>query len=327
MPLRLTTYYPGNDIPPLPGTDTFHSTELFHIYQSTPGYSPLLIVASEDGQVVAKLLAVVRKSVRMFPPSIIRRCEIFGTGEYFTPEDRREAIFTDMLQRLTDEALRSAFLIEFRNLSNPRFAYKAFKQCRYFAVNWLRVRNSLHSVRRVEERFSPSRVRQVKKGLKNGATVHEAQSVEEVRSFARMLHNVYSSKIRRHFPSKQFFEQLEKETLRGGQSKTFIVEYRGKVIGGSVCIYSGTDVFLWFSGGMRKTYALQYPGILAVWKALDDAHARGYRHLEFMDVGLPFQRHGYREFVLRFGGKQISTRRWFRFRWEWLNRLLGWLYR
>ena len=49
---------------------------------------------------------------------------------------------------------------------------------------------------------------------------------------------------------------------------------------------------------------------------------RGYRHLEFMDVGLPFRKHGYREFVLRFGGKQSSTRRWFRFRWNWLNRVL-----
>ena len=68
--------------------------------------------------------------------------------------------------------------------------------------------------------------------------------------------------------------------------------------------------------------ALQYPGILAVWKALDDAKQRGYRHLEFMDVGLPFRKHGYREFVLRFGGKQSSTRRWFRFRWNWLNRVL-----
>ena len=73
---------------------------------------------------------------------------------------------------------------------------------------------------------------------------------------------------------------------------------------------------------IRKTYALQYPGILAVWKALDDAKQRGYRHLEFMDVGLPFRKHGYREFVLRFGGKQSSTRRWFRFRWNWLNRVL-----
>ena len=77
---------------------------------------------------------------------------------------------------------------------------------------------------------------------------------------------------------------------------------------------------------MRKTYALQYPGILAVWYALVDAKRRGYRHLEFMDVGLPFHHHGYREFVLRFGGRQISTRRWFRLKWQWLNRLLSWLY-
>lgn len=73
---------------------------------------------------------------------------------------------------------------------------------------------------------------------------------------------------------------------------------------------------------MRKTYALQYPGILAVWKALRDAHQNGFRHMEFMDVGLPFKKHGYRDFVLRFGGKQSSTRRWFRFRWQWLNDLL-----
>lgn len=58
------------------------------------------------------------------------------------------------------------------------------------------------------------------------------------------------------------------------------------------------------SGGMRKTYALQYPGVLAVWKALEDAHERGFHHLEFMDVGLPFRRHGYRDFVLRFGGNK-----------------------
>ena len=73
---------------------------------------------------------------------------------------------------------------------------------------------------------------------------------------------------------------------------------------------------------MRKTYALQYPGILAVWKALEDARQRGFHHMEFMDVGLPFRKHGYRDFVLRFGGKQSSTRRWFRVNWNWLNKLL-----
>ena len=39
MPLKLTTYYRGKDIPDLPGTNTFHSKELFQIYESTPGYT------------------------------------------------------------------------------------------------------------------------------------------------------------------------------------------------------------------------------------------------------------------------------------------------
>ena len=61
MPLKLTTYYRGKDIPDLPGTNTFHSKELFQIYESTPGYTPLLIVATEEGhtqdQKVASLLS------------------------------------------------------------------------------------------------------------------------------------------------------------------------------------------------------------------------------------------------------------------------------
>lgn len=326
MPLKLTTYYHGSLIPELPGSSTFHSTALFRIYEATPGYTPLLIVASEEGKPVAKLLAVTRKSVRLFPPAIIKRCEVYGTGEYFSETADREAIFSEMLQRLTDEALRDAFLIEFRNLDNAKFGYKAFRENSYFAINWLRVCNSLADTAQVEERFSPSRIRQIKKGLKNGAQVREAHTAGEIKSFARMLHKVYSAKIRRHFPSMDFFQQLERQMMKSRQSRIFIVTYKDKIIGGSACIYSDDTAYLWFSGGMRKTYALQYPGILAVWYALHDARQRGYRYLEYMDVGLPFHKHGYREFVLRFGGKQISTRRWFRFRWDWLNRVLSKMY-
>ncbi len=322
MPLKLTTYYSGSKVPELPGTNTFHSTELFRIYEATPGYAPVLIVASIDNKPVAKLLSVLRKSVRIFPPGIITRCEIYGTGEYFDDTLDKETIFNDILERLTNEALRNSFLIEFRNLENAMFGYKSFRENSYFAVNWLRVRNSLHNIAKVEERFSPSRIRQIKKGLKNGAQVREIQTKEEIHDFARMLHHVYSSKIRRHFPNIKFFHLLESHLMTKQQSKIFIVTYKEKIIGGSACIYSDDSAYLWFSGGMRKTYALQYPGILAVWKALDDAKQRGFRHVEFMDVGLPFRKHGYREFVLRFGGKQSSTRRWFRFRWDWLNRVL-----
>ncbi|WP_455590696.1 GNAT family N-acetyltransferase [Bacteroides sp.] len=322
MPLKLTTYYRGNEIPDFQGKNTFHSKELFLIYEETPGYTPLLIVASQEGVPVARLLAVIRKSIRFFPPSFIKRCEVYGTGEYLVEEQERESIFGEMLEHLTAEVMRNSFLIEFRNLENTMFGYKYFRANNYFSVNWLRVRNSLHNGINVETRFSPSRLRQVKKGLKNNAVVEEAHTVEEIRDFSRMLHHVYSSRIRKHFPNITFFHHMDTRLIHSNQGKIFIVRYKDKIIGGAACIYSGDNAYLWFSGGMRKTYALQYPGILAVWKALTDAQANGYRHMEFMDVGLPFKKHGYRDFVLRFGGKQSSTRRWFRFRWQWLNNLL-----
>lgn len=93
MPVRLSTYRKGNAIPPLPGTNIFHSTELFHVFEMTRGYEPLLIVAYIGNRPVGKLLAVIRKSVRLFPPAIIKRCEIYGTGEYFDEEQNKEDLF------------------------------------------------------------------------------------------------------------------------------------------------------------------------------------------------------------------------------------------
>lgn len=327
MAIKLTTYYAGNSVPNLPGSNTFHSTDLFRIYEATPGYRPILIVATCEGRVVSKLLAVVRRGTRSWFPIHAKRCEVYGEGEYFDPQIDREVLFSEMLQRLTDEALRDCFLIEFRNLSNALWGYKSFKSQGYFAINWLRVYNSLHSSDKVEERFSASRIRQIKKGLQNGAELAEAHTPQDVEEFTQMLRRNYSLKIRRHFPNPVFFHQLQQRLGSPRREKIFLVRYKGRVIGGSACIYSDTTAYLWFSGGMRKTYALQYPGILAVWKAMTDAKSCGYEHLEFMDVGLPYHAHGYREFVLRFGGKQISTRRWFQFRWKWLNRVLRYFYK
>ncbi|WP_321331696.1 GNAT family N-acetyltransferase [uncultured Bacteroides sp.] len=322
MPLKLTTYYRGNEIPDLPGKNIFHSKELFLMYEAAPGYTPILIVASKEGKPVAKLLATTRRSTHFFPPSFIKRCDIYGVGEYLDEQIDKEAVFGEILEHLTNEALRDAFLIEFRNLENPLFGYKHFRANNYFAINWLRVRNSLHSIKSVEERFSASRIRQIKKGLKMGASVYEADSIKDIQAFSHMMRRIYSARIRRYFPGFEFFQHMDTRLIQDGMGKIFVVKYKEKIIGGAVCVFSEDTAYLWFSGGMRKTYALQYPGILSVWMALKDAHENGYRHLEFMDVGLPFRRHGYRDFVLRFGGKQISTRRWFRIRWHFLNNIL-----
>lgn len=327
MPIKLTSYYKGKDIPDdLPGKEIFHSKDLFLLYEAAPGYDPLMIVASQNNKPVAKLLAVIRKQASMIPISLGKRCEVYGIGEYFVEDSDKEAIFGSILEHLTQEALRNAYIIEFRNLTHSLDGYKHLRANNYFAINWLKVRNSLHSIKHVEEKFSPSRIRQIKNGLKNGAEVTEAHTAEEIQEYSRMLHKFYSFRIRKYFPSHQFFKLMDKWLIQKGLAKIYIIKYKGKIIGGSSCLYSKDNAYLWFSGGMTKTYAKQYPGVLAVWAALIDAKERGCRHLEFMDVGLPFQKHGYRNFVLHFGGKQSSTRRWFRIRTGLLNNLLRKIY-
>lgn len=326
MSLNIVTYYKANEIPELPGTNIFHSKELFLIYEATPTYAPVLIVAYQNNQPIAKLFVAIRKRTRFLPPLLIQHCVVFGTGEYMDNATDKEAIFGQLLELLTKNILRNSYLVEFRNLENSLFGYKYFRINNYFPVNWLRVRNSLHGQTNLEDRFSESRRRQIRKGIKNGASIYEANSIKEIRGFSKMLRINYSSKVRKHFPSIEFFEHFYEHAVLNGYGKVFIVKYKEKIIGGSVCIFSESTSYLWFSGGMKKTYKKQYPCVLATWKALDYAHKNGYRHLEFVDVGLPFRKHGYREFVLRFGGKQSSTRRWYRFSWNFLNNLMMKIY-
>ena len=324
-PIRLMTYRNGSAIPTLPEQSLSNSSELFQVYGQTPGYTPILVVASIDEIPIAKLQAVIRRSVRIFPPSLIKRCEIFGAGEYFSDIHPQEELFGLMLEHLTNEVLKDCFLIEFRNLPTALFGYKHFRRNKYFPINWIRVYNSLHNLS-PEERLENKRKRQINRSFKYGVTLQEAQSEEDKKTFLQLLKRNYSSKWRKHFPDTKLFQLLTQGSTTGNISRIYTVKYKNRIIGGSFCMYSCDRAYLCFSFGLRKTFAWLHPNAMAIWAALIDAYQRGYPHFEFIDAGLPFQKVGYRNFILSFGGKQVSTRRWFRFRWEWINKLFTRLY-
>lgn len=329
MALKITSYYSNSSLPELPGTDIFHSATLFHIYEHTSDYKPVMVVATDGDKVVGKLLAVVQRVRMALGLFSLRRCEVFGTGEYFgVSHEDEESIFKTMLEAVTRYAERMGCdIVEFRNLGQAMKGYAAFRGRGFFAVNWMSVINDLTEGGSVEEMMDKSRLRQVRSGLRHWATVSEPKDMDEVMELATMLKRNYRTKVRRHFPDLSFFMELGRLATNGsGIVKMYIVRHEGKVIGGSVCLWHGSRVSVRFSGGMRKTHRRQYPGVVSVWKALADAKAHGMESVEFMDVGLPFRRHGYRNFVLRFGGEQMNTLRWFRVRWRWVNAVLRWLY-
>lgn len=323
MSLRIVAYKHAKDVPPLPGTNVFHSIELFQVLEQTPGYAPLLWVAFEDERPVGKMLCICRHNRRLL--GLSDKSYVYGTGEYFPSSVPRDLLFKEFLGRFTSLYKRRSLFLEFRNLEEPLFGYRYFRQAGYFPVRWLRVRNSIHHAT-PDKWMSASRRRQINRGIKSGATMDEARTEADVHAFFAMFRKYYSAKIYRYLPDIQFFLTLLTEDYGKRLGKLFVIRYKEKIIGGSVCLFSGNDVYLLLSCGMRKSYPLQYPGVLAVWAAITYSHTNGYDHFEFIDAGLPFKKYTYRDFILRFGGKQLASRRWFRIRWQWLNRLFIRLY-
>ena len=319
MNIRLATYYHAKDVPALPGSNIFHSTELFHVLEQTRGVRPLLLVAYEGKSPVGKLLCITRRSTNLL--RFAEKSYAYGTGEYFPSSYPKEHIFQELLSYFTQQFAEKSFLLEFRNLEEPLFGYRYFRQNGYFPIRWLRVRNSLHHDS-LDKWMSTSRKRQIQRGLKNGAVMDVARTSDDVYAFFSMLKKYYSSKINQYLPDIGFFLSLFSQPLRREAGKIFLIRYKDKIIGGAVCLFSDDSAYLLFSGGMRKSYPLLYPGVLAVWNAMTYARRHGYGHFEFMDAGLPFKKYGFRDFILRFGGRQTSSRRWYRVRWSWLNRLL-----
>ena len=99
MAIRLTTYEHAKDIPELPGTNVFHSTDLFRILEQTPGYRPVLLVAFEGDKPIGKLLCITRRNFRLL--GFTEKTYVYGVGEYFNTERKREEIFNELLTYFT----------------------------------------------------------------------------------------------------------------------------------------------------------------------------------------------------------------------------------
>ena len=184
------------------------------------------------------------------------------------------------------------------------------------------IHNSLHS-HTPEERITEKLQKRIDTAHERGVKTEVVSTEEDFKAFSRLLRRHNILKPKRYIPDDVFFRQM----MDGDNARLFVTKYRGKVIGCSACAYSQGNAYLWYSAFRRKTYMHLHPDVLTIWDTMKDAYERGYQHMCFMDVGLPFSKNPFREFILRFGGKEQSTYRWFRFSIKWVNKLLAWIYR
>ena len=331
--MKVTIYDSAESLPQLPANSHyFHSRELMLLCEQTSDQRPYMaIVTDNNKQVVASLLAIERSRRSWFPFYIYRHVRVLGEGNYREETDdattdglqeSRNMLFSMMLDALTRRLAYRTLYMEVSNLSQKMFGYAPLKAAGYFPVRWMNIHNSLHS-RTPEERIMPRQMKRIQHALQHGVTTKPVENDQEFKAFMRLLRHHHWLKPRRYVPRKDFFRAMQQQQ----RCTLFITQYNGHVIGCSCLVYADGDAYLWYSASRRKSFATLHPNAVTYWNTICYAHQAGCRHIRFMDVGLPFRRNIYRDFILSFGGKEVSTFRWFRISISWVNRVASWLWR
>ena len=321
----LTTrlYKRSEQLPEVDESNFFHSRELFEIARATPRQKPVMAVTTDaNGHIVSHMLGIIRYRTLLIPPFLIVHCRVLGEGVYYDSPYKKEELFGEMLAALKSSMSMRTLYMEVSNLSQKMLGYKQLRSQQFFPVNWASVHNSLHS-HAPEERITPKMQKRIDTAHERGVATEIVETEKDFKAFSKLLRKHNILKPKRSIPDDSFFRKL----MEGEHGRLFVTKYHGKVIACAACVYGMNNAYLWYSAFRRKSYRILHPDIVIIWDVMKHAYENGYAHMCFMDVGLPFSKNPFREFILRFGGKEQSTYRWFRFSIRWVNALLTWLYR
>lgn len=321
--LTTTIYTKCKGMPELHKGSYFHSRELMEVLETAPRQRPyMVVVTNEEGQELSHMLGIVRYRTLILPPFLLIHCRILGEGVYNCDASMKDELLGEMLTALTHRLDNRVLFIEVSNMSQKMMGYKQLRQAGYYPVNWMSIHNSLHS-HAPEERITEKLQRRIDQAHERGVRTETVKTEEDFKAFSRLLRKHHILKPKRYIPDDIFF----KKVMENEGAELFVTKYHGWVIACAAVAYSEGDAYLWYSAFRRKTFHKLHPDTMVVWDVMKHAYEKGYQHMRFMDVGLPYGKNPYREFILKFGGKEQSTYRWFRFSIRWVNKLLAWIYR
>lgn len=326
--MRIDIFTKSSQLPELIDGSVLHSAMMFRSFEESKGCKPYMFVAYDtDNREIGHILIIKRRRFTILPPMLSYWYNINGEGVYREECTNREDMFAIFLEKVLDMFDFRHSFIRVKNIEDSRFAYSILRQHNFVPIRDQRMYISLHS-KAPQERITRAYRAHIRKAESCGVTYRQAVTQQDINEGISLLHNYYISKTRR-LPDKQTLNNMlhNSDGTLSESAKLFIVTYKEKIIGSSFCLYDKERAYLAYNCGLRKRYPMQYPGIMAIWAALSNAHQAGFAHFEFLEVRALHRTHmKFINTLLNYGGKQKGTLRWLHFKWQWLNKILRAIY-
>jgi len=312
----------------------FQTPEAYEFYVSQPElFKPFVIglaspQPSPEGKrelrgVCVGYVTVEKNAVKQM---LTRRAIIIG-GPVIANDATSEEVETLMMAvrnqfRILDlrfKILNSPIYIETRNFNDYSRWKGAFAKAGFEYVPHLNFHVDTSSVEVVEANLGKSRKRDIRTSLRDGATIIEKPTLEQVREYYAILEHLYKTRVKTPLFPFSFFEKLWQHQ----DGRFILVALNEEIIGGTVCVVFNRDkfetinhkfettthpsvVYEWFVSGRDGEWKSIFPSSLATYAGIKYAAEHGCARFDMMGAGKPDEAYGVRDFKARFGGKEVE---------------------
>ncbi len=312
----------------------FQTPEAYEFYASQPElFKPLAIgicnlkFETINAQSTLRAICVGYVTVEKNPIKqfITRRAIIIGGPAL--ADDATDGEVTELMVAVRKELKGKAIYVECRNFNDYSRWKEAFEKAGFEYVPHLNFHVDTSSVEVVEANLGKSRKRDIRTSLRDGATIIEKPTLEQVREYYAILEHLYKTRVKTPLFPFSFFEKLWQHK----DGRFILVELNGEIIGGTVCVVFNRDkfetinhkfeiivpqgkettthpsvVYEWFVCGRDGEWKSIFPSSLATYAGIKYAAEHGCARFDMMGAGKPDEAYGVRDFKARFGGKEVE---------------------
>ena len=156
---------------------------------------------------------------------------------------------------------------------------------------------------KIEENIGKHRRKYIRLSFRDGASIEENPTIDQVRAYYDILLDLYRTKVKMPLQPWSFFEKL----YHSKSCKYLLVLYEGQVVGGSTCmLLPGHGVYEWYACGKDGVYKNIHPSSVTKYAGMKYANENGYQIFDMMGAGKPNEEYGVRDFKAEFGGELVE---------------------
>lgn len=283
-------------------TNWFQTDECLNFYRSLGFVEAFECSATRDDQTKGRIIGYIQKDGGRLKQFFSRRAII--NGGPMLAEDISKEELKSLLDNCRKALKGKAIYVETRNFGDYSKYKTIFEECGWKYEPHYNFHVDCSDWTAVEEKIGKHRKKYIRLSLRDGASIVEQPTIEQVRDYYEILRNLYATKVKTPLWPLTFFESL----YYCPSSKFLLINYEGKIIGGSVCVILDKEcMYEWFACGNDGIFKNIHPSSLTKYAGLKYCANNGIERFDMMGAGKPGDGgYGVRDFKAEFGGELVE---------------------